>query len=71
MDRGIRFTQGGSPVVANVSFLIRDGVYTDANWGPQDASHPKPGVAEFVDIEDAQSLLGHIVMRMGGPICVV
>ena len=46
---------------------MRDGAYTDANWGPQDASHPKPG--ETIEIADAQSLLGHIVMRMGGPVC--
>ena len=67
MDRGIRFTQGGSPVAVNVSFPMYDGVYTDANWGPQDASHPKE--EEKVDIRDCQSLLGHVVMRMGGPVC--
>jgi hypothetical protein len=66
LDRGIRFTQGGSPVYVNVSFPIRDGTYTNAKWGPQDASHPKDG--EMIRIEDAQSLLGHVVMRMGGPI---
>jgi hypothetical protein len=67
IDRGIRFTQGGSPVCVNVAFPLDDGVYTDANWGPQDASHPKAD--ETICIEDAQSLLGHVVMRMGGPIC--
>jgi hypothetical protein len=67
LDRGIRYTQGGSPVCVNIAFPIRDGAYTDANWGPQDASHPKDG--ELVDIEDAQSLLGHVVMQMGGPFC--
>jgi hypothetical protein len=54
-------------VCANVAFPIRDGGYTYANWGPQDASHPKDG--DLVDIEDVQSLLGHVVMRMGGPVC--
>jgi hypothetical protein len=53
IDRGIRFTQGGSPVCVNVAFPIDDGIYTDANWGPQDASHPKPN--ETVCIQDAQS----------------
>jgi hypothetical protein len=67
LDRGIRFTQGGSPVCVNVAFPMEDGAYTDANWGPQDASHPNPG--DIIDIEDAQSLLGHVVTRMGGPIC--
>jgi hypothetical protein len=67
LDRGIRFNQGGSPVYVNVAFPIGDGVYTDANWGPQDASHPKEG--EMISISDAQSLLGHVIMRMGGPVC--
>jgi hypothetical protein len=67
LDRGIRFTQGGSPVCVNVAFPIDDGTYTDAKWGPQDARHPKH--KETIDIEDAQSLLGHVVMRMGDPIC--
>jgi hypothetical protein len=67
LDRGIRFTQGGSPVCITVAFPMEDGAYTDANWGPQDASHPLPG--ETVVIEDAQSLLGHVVTRMGGPVC--
>ena len=67
LDRGICFTEGGSPVQVNVAFPMHDGVYTDANWGPQDASHPKPD--ETVDIEDCQSLRRHIVMRMGGPVC--
>jgi hypothetical protein len=40
LDRGIRFTQGGPLVSVNVSFPTIDGTYTDANWGPQDASHP-------------------------------
>jgi hypothetical protein len=31
IDRGIRFTQGGSPVCVNVAFPIDDGIYTDAN----------------------------------------
>jgi hypothetical protein len=36
LDHGIRFTQEGSPVLVNVSFPTKDGVYTNANWGPQD-----------------------------------
>jgi hypothetical protein len=67
IDRGIRFIQGGPPVSANISFSITDGVYTDANWGPQDASHPNNG--ETVTITEVQSLLGHIVFRMAGPMC--
>jgi hypothetical protein len=49
LDRGIRFTQGGSPVSVQVAYPIEDGTYTDASWGLQDASHPKPD--EFITIE--------------------
>jgi hypothetical protein len=41
-------------------------VFTDANWGSQDASHPKPG--KTLEEGEVRSLLGHVVMRMGGPI---
>jgi hypothetical protein len=68
LDRGIRFTQGGAPVSVNISFPTDDGVYTDANWGPQDASHPTSEL-ETVTIQEVQSLLGHVVFRMGGPVC--
>jgi hypothetical protein len=67
LDRGIRFTQGGSPICINVTFPVDHGTDTGANWGPQDASHPKND--ETITIEDAQSLLGHVLMRMGGPLC--
>jgi len=74
LDRGTRFTQGGTSTSADVSFPIdpnsafptTDGVCCDANWGPQDASHPKEG--ETTSINEVQSLLGHVVFRMGGPV---
>ena len=66
IDRGIRFTQGGPSLHVESYFPTQDGVYTDANWGPQDASHPHDG--ETVTIEETQSLLGHVVYRMGGPL---
>jgi hypothetical protein len=73
-DRGTRFTQGGTSISANVSFPIdpnspfptEDGVHCDANWGPQDASHPKDG--ETTSIHEVQSPLGHVVFSIGGPI---
>jgi hypothetical protein len=40
--------------------------YTDSNWGPQDASHPKPG--ETRTDEEMYSLLGAVVTYMGGPL---
>jgi hypothetical protein len=67
LDRGIWFTQGGAPLSANVSFPTDDGAYTGANWGPQDASHPVDG--NTVTLSEVQSLLGHVVFRMGGPVC--
>jgi hypothetical protein len=67
LDRGIRFTQGGQPIDATFSFPMEDGAYTDANWGPQDASHPLAG--QTVTLEEVKSLLGHVVFRIGGPIC--
>jgi hypothetical protein len=66
LDRGIRFTQGGHHLQASIAFPLADGVYTDANWGPQDASHPTDG--ELTTLQENQSLLGHVVMRMGGPL---
>ena len=76
IDRGIRFTQGhgrteGYVAIPNYdddseNFPTNTGVYTDANWGPQDASHPKEG--ETVVLDEVQSLLGHVVFREGGPI---
>lgn len=67
LDRGIRFTQGGPPLSANISFPTDDGAYTDANWGPQDASHPLGD--QTVTLSEVQSLLGHVVFQMGGPVC--
>lgn len=41
-------------------------MFTDANWGSQDASQPKPD--KTIDPYEAKSLLGHVIMCMGGPI---
>ena len=41
-------------------------IYTDANWGPQDASSAKPG--DSITCDEVRSLLGHIITRMGGPL---
>ena len=69
---GIRFTQGGDFAAGIASWVDRPvditttSAYTDANWGPQDASHPKPN--ETITQDECRSLLGHIVLRMGGPV---
>jgi hypothetical protein len=47
-EHGLRFTQGGSCTEGLVNWPDRPVddplslVFTDANWGPQDASRPKP-----------------------------
>ena len=72
LDHGIRFTQGECCTEGLTAWPERplgdplSLTFTDANWGPQDASHPKPG--ETIEEEEVRSLLGHVVMRMGGPI---
>ena len=76
MEHGIRFTQEDEGMLAHIaipgddedepSFPITDGVYTDANWGPQDASRPKEG--ELIHEDEVKSLLGHVIFRQGGPI---
>ena len=69
---GIRFTQGGDFAKTITSWVnkpkgITDSViYTDANWGPQDASSAKPG--DSITCDEVRSLLGHIITRMGGPL---
>ena len=73
---GIRFTQGGSFAAGLVSWVDKEDVdctplsqiWTDANWGPQDASHPKPDQTQYISPEEVRSLLGHCVTRMNGPI---
>lgn len=40
--------------------------HTDSNWGPQDASKPKPGETHHED--ERRSLGGAVTLFMGGPI---
>jgi hypothetical protein len=73
---GIRFTQGGAFAAGLVSWVDKSEIdittlsqiWTDANWGPQDASHPRPDVIQYITPKEVRSLLGHCVTRMGGPI---
>jgi hypothetical protein len=58
----------GTLVLVNVSFPTTDGTNTDANWGPQNASHPTTNDATAT-IAEAQSLLGYVVFHMGGTVC--
>ena len=41
-------------------------VFTDSNWGPQDASKPKPNETRTVTLEELKSIQGYYITRMGG-----
>jgi hypothetical protein len=49
LHHGIRFTQGAACTLGLTAWPDRPPddplslAFTDANWGPQNASHPKPG----------------------------
>ena len=49
---------------APVPVVDRFDTYTDSNWGPQDASHPKPGETRRLD--ETHSLLGSMITYLGG-----
>ena len=44
-------------------------VFTDSNWGPQDASKPRPNETRTVILEELKSIQGYYITRMGGPLC--
>jgi hypothetical protein len=73
-DYGIRFIQGEAyteelPNWSNRPTATTECIaFTDANWGPQDASHPPPNQVVYISEESVRSLLGHIIMRCGGPV---
>ena len=52
--------------IPRISTVDRLDTYTDSNWGPQDASRPKPD--ETCQDAELYSLLGAAVTYMGGPI---
>ena len=43
-------------------------VFTDSNWGPQDASKPRENKTRTVDMEELKSVQSFYITRMGGPI---
>ena len=70
---GIWYTQGERRLEGHVSFpdtvdpntLL---ALTDSNWGPQDASKPKPNDTRTVRLDELNSVQGYYITRMGGPI---
>ena len=43
-------------------------LFTDSNWGPQDASKPVPNETQTVTMEELKSIQGFYITRMGGPL---
>ena len=74
-DFGITFHQSGCETTGHSAWpdAPADGSaysYSDSNWGPQDASKPRPEDLEdrMVLPHEVKSLQGGIITRMGGPI---
>ena len=70
---GIWFQQNGKPLESCVSMpvdMTQEScvVFTDSNWGPQDASKPKENETRTVDMEELKSVQGFFITRMGGPL---
>ena len=70
-DLGIKFSSKDcKPLESFVKFPVSPSKltpFTDANWGPQDASHPKPGVYEELDLFKSRSISGFVIW-LGGPL---
>ena len=68
--QGISYSSTGSNLSRSVSYYPCTNPaitgYTNANWGPQDASTPSP--IDTVTIDECRSLHGAIITRMGGAI---
>ena len=43
-------------------------LFTDSNWGPQDASQPKANETRTVNMQELRSIQGFYLIRMGGPL---
>ena len=43
-------------------------LFTDSNWGPQDASKPRPNETRTVSLEELRSIQGYYLTSMGGPL---
>lgn len=42
--------------------------FTDANWGPQDASKPRKNEIRTITLNELRSIQGFYITRMGGPL---
>jgi hypothetical protein len=78
MDLGLLFTSKANAVLDSfIHFPLPDThpvsssscpltTFCDANWGPQDASHPSPTNTRPVTIQESKSICGHIVFFYEG-----
>jgi len=78
MDLGLLFTSKANAVLESfIHFPLPDThpvsssscpltTFCDANWGPQDASHPSPANTRPVTIQESKSICGHIVFFYEG-----
>jgi hypothetical protein len=67
-NHGLHFTQNLVAWVDKPKPTSLTKSYADANWGPQDASHPREDIVELTDQSSVRSLLGHVVIDMAGSI---
>jgi len=80
MDLGLLFTtQVNATLESFIQFPLSDGsspatlcpsltTFCNANWGPQDASHPSPTNTRLVSIQESKSICGYIFFYGGHPI---
>ena len=72
-SHGIWFRQGenrlhGSVAIPDELKGLELILFTDSNWGPQDASKPKQDETRTVSLEELRSIHGFYITRMGGPL---
>ena len=72
-SHGIWFRQGENRLQGTVAIpeeLNGDELllFTDSNWGPQDASRPTPNETRTVTMQELKSVQGYYLTRMGGPL---
>ena len=71
-SHGIWFKQGENRLEGNVATPeelrgLEIIMFTDSNWGPQDASKPRENETRTVQLEELKSIQGYYLTRMGGP----
>ena len=64
-SHGIWFKQGENALEGNVAIpeelrWVKSVLFTDSNWGPQDASKPKENETRTVTMEELKSVQGFI-----------